>query len=325
MSTTIDEVAKSTKDKQAEKPPTLDSFEIRGYRCFGHLAIERLGRVNLIVGKNNVGKTAFLEALWIYLNPGLGFQKILESRFEDKIPQGTTGRHETLAKVLVNRNLPIHYFKLGKIKDEEPISVSFKPNAELILSGSHVFDTSNFFVAANGLNIADVSSLWDRIELTPREEDINEAMKLISPDLIRVRLRNVLDSPRIPYAQVKDVDQPLTLKSFGEGLNRLFGLALALVNCKDGVLLIDEVEGGFHYSILPDVWKLIFNTAKTLNVQVFATTHSKDFIEAFAQAAVDSPEDGMLIRLEKQGEQIVAKTISEERLADAVNYDVEVR
>ncbi len=121
------------------------------------------------------------------------------------------------------------------------------------------------------------------------------------------------------------MEEPLTLKSFGEGLNRLFGLALALVNCKDGVLLIDEVEGGFHYSVLPDVWKLIFKTAKDLNVQVFATTHSKDCIEAFARAAFDSPEEGMLIRLERRGEKIVAKTIEEEMLVDAVNYEVEVR
>ena len=44
----------------------LDSLEIKGYRCFEHLTIEKLGRVNLIVGKNNVGKTALLEALWLY-------------------------------------------------------------------------------------------------------------------------------------------------------------------------------------------------------------------------------------------------------------------
>jgi AAA15 family ATPase/GTPase len=30
----------------------LNSLEIRGFRSFEHLRIERLGRVNLIVGKN---------------------------------------------------------------------------------------------------------------------------------------------------------------------------------------------------------------------------------------------------------------------------------
>jgi len=41
----------------------LDSLEIQNFRGFRHLQIEKLGRVNLIVGKNNIGKTALLEAL----------------------------------------------------------------------------------------------------------------------------------------------------------------------------------------------------------------------------------------------------------------------
>jgi len=44
----------------------LTSFEIKNFRTFSHLRIERLGRVNLIAGKNNVGKTTLLEALRFY-------------------------------------------------------------------------------------------------------------------------------------------------------------------------------------------------------------------------------------------------------------------
>lgn len=44
----------------------LNSLEIKNFRLFKHLKIERLGRVNLIVGKNGVGKTALLEAIKIY-------------------------------------------------------------------------------------------------------------------------------------------------------------------------------------------------------------------------------------------------------------------
>jgi AAA15 family ATPase/GTPase len=44
----------------------LSSLEIRKFRGFQHLQIERLGRVNLIVGKNNVGKSNLLEALQMY-------------------------------------------------------------------------------------------------------------------------------------------------------------------------------------------------------------------------------------------------------------------
>src|SRR5947209_3478464 len=44
----------------------LDSLQIEQYRLFEKLVIPRLGRVNLITGKNNVGKTSILEALRLY-------------------------------------------------------------------------------------------------------------------------------------------------------------------------------------------------------------------------------------------------------------------
>ena len=62
---------------------------------------------------------------------------------------------------------------------------------------------------------------------------------------------------------------------------RIFGIALALENAKDGLLLIDEVENGLHYSVQPDVWRFLFQAATKLNVQVFATTHSYDCIKSF--------------------------------------------
>ena len=53
------------------------SFTIKNFRCFDELTVEGMGRINLIAGKNNVGKTALLEALWVHsggANPDSGFQ-----------------------------------------------------------------------------------------------------------------------------------------------------------------------------------------------------------------------------------------------------------
>jgi hypothetical protein len=44
----------------------LRDFQITNFRTFSNLQIKRFGRVNLIVGKNNVGKTMLLEALRVY-------------------------------------------------------------------------------------------------------------------------------------------------------------------------------------------------------------------------------------------------------------------
>ncbi len=41
------------------------SFRVKNFRCFKDLQINDLGRVNLIAGKNNTGKTALMEAIYI--------------------------------------------------------------------------------------------------------------------------------------------------------------------------------------------------------------------------------------------------------------------
>lgn len=46
---------------------------IRNFKCFKNLTVPELGRITLISGRNNVGKTALLEALFLFLdmrNPG---------------------------------------------------------------------------------------------------------------------------------------------------------------------------------------------------------------------------------------------------------------
>lgn len=42
------------------------SFRVQNFRCFRDLQLNDLGRVNLIAGKNNSGKTALLEVMYIH-------------------------------------------------------------------------------------------------------------------------------------------------------------------------------------------------------------------------------------------------------------------
>src|SRR5438128_785497 len=101
---------------------------------------------------------------------------------------------------------------------------------------------------------------------------------------------------------------------------------LALVNAKDGILLIDEFENGLYYSVQPDVWLLIFQVARRINVQVFATTHSWDCVEAFEKAASgDHQEDGLLIRLESKQSDIAATVFDARQLGIATREHIEVR
>ncbi len=49
----------------------------------------------------------------------------------------------------------------------------------------------------------------------------------------------------------------LPIPMVGEGMNRLLSIAVAIANTEHGVVLIDEIENGLHYSVMTKVWAAI--------------------------------------------------------------------
>ena len=76
------------------------SFTVRNFRCFKELTLSDLARVNLIAGKNNVGKTALLEAVFLHCgayNPELAIRvnafRGIENVQVDLFPSAETPWH----------------------------------------------------------------------------------------------------------------------------------------------------------------------------------------------------------------------------------------
>jgi AAA15 family ATPase/GTPase len=51
--------------EEVEKRPMIDSVSIHNFRCFRQLDVSNLKRINLLVGPNSSGKSAFLESLFL--------------------------------------------------------------------------------------------------------------------------------------------------------------------------------------------------------------------------------------------------------------------
>lgn len=365
----------------------LDSVEINNFRAFQGLQLERLARVNLIVGKNQVGKTSLLEALWLYARRGapLLMWELLSTR-QESIRFGERGTNDQLlaihhlfyeAKSLRDSLEPIEIGPLNSLSHkllisvgwyttqvdetgrrtlqpllsemsnavDHPIlglSIQLSPKApviyrllqkvddlNLIWSQSEHDEINCIFSSVKGFDEIEVTQLWDRIALTNREEEVISVLRLMAPDIERISLLSTLNGTdkRIPLVKIKNRDEPVPLRRLGDGITRLFGIALALVNAKDGLLLIDEIENGLHYSLQAEIWQFIFRVARRLNVQVFATSHSWDMIEAFQEAAQKGfQSDGLLIRLQSKADKRVIPTIFDYRkLAIATREYIEVR
>lgn len=367
----------------------LKSLEIRNFRAFRHLRVNTLGRVNLIVGKNNSGKTCMLEALRLYARRGSPdvIREILESRDENQLP--------TSAEVVEpeSQALNLRYLFYGRKevgREGDTIQIGPAENSQDTLSLSLIwqrqqagedglirfvplkpeeYDTvdnpilgiltqlgsqftvtrratrylerrlispvpsdateiASIYVPANGPTKEQIALWRDRSVVEGKRKYVLQALRIIQDDVEDVDLvsNQEFKRERTPIVKLKETESFIPLRSLGEGMNRLFVVALGLVNAQNGILLIDEVESGLHYSAQPDLWRLVLQLARELNIQVFATTHSKDCILAFNKATKEfAEEDGVLIRLGRKGEDVVTTLFDEEELEIANQQSIEVR
>jgi AAA15 family ATPase/GTPase len=374
----------------------LESLYIKNFRLFKELELERLGRVNLIVGKNNAGKSGLLEALYIYAknasprilyelieNRGENWKEIMQQQESEDEEQSILETEHPFRHIFHGYQLPAlgsHGVEIGSLKQiqnrlklhiyayrtienenekrfirigEQQLLDNQLNDAELVIeveeNGEFKFRFSLTEIPKNRrwrsrntdarlnvqhvptqqLNDDTVAELWDHVLLNPPlEEEVKNGLQLIDKTIKKIAV--VGRRRDIPILIYEDSKKQLPLKSLGDGAIHLFHIILALVNARDGFLLIDEFENGLHYTILPKVWDFVFKFATTLNVQVFATTHSWDCITAFQTASQDSEEEAILFRLGRSARksnrgQVIATAYDKQRLQTVTQAELEVR
>lgn len=378
----------------------IEKIEIKGFRGLQELKLEKLGRVNLVTGKNNAGKSSLLEAIRILVSGGSlsTIMSILRYREEGRVGRDSFGDVRSrgvldfrdfralftgfpdislalagfsissegvipsgIAKVEVypgyavrsesQDGATIRYDVVAPSDADDfdatpafrivttgrdrvvPLNrrswIGTKVSMQLELSPEQIGGVELVYLDPfSSRTTANLGALWDRVALTDAQDEIVKALKLVSPDIQAVSMiggEGPGGGERTAIVRSDEFSDPVPLRSFGDGVNRLFGIVLSLCNAKNGLLIVDEFENGLHYSVQVDVWKTIFRLARQLNVQVFASSHSWDCVRAFSGAASESPEEGVLTRLTRVGETVIPATFTEEDLKVVTEYDIEVR
>ncbi|MDJ0902174.1 MAG: ATP-binding protein [Xenococcus sp. MO_188.B8] len=338
----------------------LRDLTVQNYRCFEKFSIDGLERVNLFVGNNNSGKTSLLEAIYLLVNPNRrkALMQIIEAR-DKNIFNKSINPLESILFVLNDlfyreETQKSDFFYVQSSQElENRIDVRFgknKENQEILLFAnifngeknnySFNFATkimtnddirarlvdNNIFLSSDKQDFFYLATWWDSIQVTPKECKIIDALRIIEPDVERIAFP-ASQYPKIIRLKIKNKNSPVSLSSMGEGMYRVLTLAMSLVIAENGVLLVDEIETGLHYEAQTDMWRLILETAKELNVQVFATTHSWDCIAAFQEALEQVKEQsiGKLFRLDSKYGKLRAVEYNAEDLEIAVRQSIEVR
>lgn len=338
----------------------LKDVRIQNYRLFEDLQVNGLGRVNLIVGKNNAGKTSLLEALYLLSGQGDLIHLLHVLRFRHQLfsdANADKNYYDVLSLFNEKSELNSVVIEINSAELPKPFTAKLKLNGnQLMVNGEkgetvelengqvdsftlrrlsnlsskrkNGLDNQIIFLPTNGFSYKFLAELWDKTQLTPQEDAVVNMLKIIDSKVNRVGFPSRI-SP-LPVIQIKVGDKLKPLSSLGDGMSRILTIGLALANSANHALFIDEIDTGLHYRMMTKMWEIVLQTAQELNIQVFATTHSWDCIKAFSEAlekqkAGDS-NLGRLIRLQqyKNGE-IEAINYTPDKLAFNVFQEIEVR
>ena len=340
----------------------LKQIKIENFRCFKSFELNQFGRVNLLVGKNNSGKTSILEAIRLLCSDAENqlIKQIMINRGEysgnkdldvsylfynyEINPNQNISISDTNQNIITEKSTyissnkdynysleEINFFTSSMTKklDKEEELKTFRLKRKM-LEDKYRNMKNNKFIASSSLTSHESIELFNQIVLTPAEDLVYEALQIIEPKIKRIapigtKIKNN-DSRGGFLVLLSDSQKRIPIGSMGDGIWRMLSLSLALVSTKDGVLLVDEIDTGLHYTALEDMWKLIWETAKKLNVQVFATTHSRDCYEALEVLANRDDvgeEDISIQRIEKDTPRSVV--YNKKGIATAAKREIEVR
>ena len=154
-----------------------------------------------------------------------------------------------------------------------------------------------------------------------REHLLLEALRIIEPNLQSIEENSASGTPMI-WGDI-GLSELVPLAIMGDGMSHIARLILAISAAGDGIVLVDEVENGIHHSVLPKVWRVIDTASKQLNVQIFATTHSRECVQAAKGSLAE--DDFRLHRLEATDDGNRCITYDPESIAAALDFNLEVR
>jgi AAA15 family ATPase/GTPase len=270
----------------------IKEIKIKNFKCFKDFKAKGFARVNLIGGKNNVGKTAFMEACYINIKAqniktftGALFG-IKGSRENLNILAGedynTQKYIEQSNHIYTKSNINLCSFD---IEEKDGIKkYNFKINDENTNVNINDFSfeidrISNInFIDNFGLSNGEIIISYGSVQKKDDEDKLNKLINVFDNNIVAFKI--IEEKP-----QCKVENDYLEITEFGDGVRHLISIVTSLYQSENGYLFIDEIDNGIHYTMLDKLWEIVLDVSSKLNVQVFATTHSKEGIESYSRVS----------------------------------------
>lgn len=318
----------------------LSNIEIIDYKCFKNFIAKDFKRINLISGRNNVGKTAFLESLLINLysisSTKMTYAIGIYNLTRDQLEFINEEKNHTILKEFKLKVENTTFNAKSNINDSKfkILNENGKKELNFIINKNNIKININDFsfeaVAIDNIKYLDkfgidnngIKKLFDIIQKKDKENFLNNLINKFDSTIENFKI--ISNEPQCKISNISDYRK---INEFGDGLKHYISIICAVFACENGQLFIDEIDNGIHYSQLEKLWEIIFIISKEVNCQVFATTHSKEMINAYAKVSQKLKDNDIsFIELGKnKNNEVKANVYDKEMFLYELNQNHEVR
>ena len=351
----------------------IRKISIENFRGFESISVSDMKRITLISGRNNVGKSSILEALFLMMDHSSGdsFAKI--SGFRGSITGGAVAlwnplfyQLDTEREIRINIKDDHHSSCLCYRKDNdylpftangvpEDVLAAFRLVTKNTYSLFYSFDDGDyheeghfFLNGTNALREIKSSLPGNELKVLPVTRWLNTTVTRLSDvvlnDIGNLELKGkkgevvavlqeldpaiedilTLSIQGVTQLFLKVAGKHIPIQYAGDGVMKLLQVCIAAMELKDGLLLIDEIETGLHYSMYGKLWAILDKISTASNCQIIATTHSYEMISA-VQGNVINGNDFAYYRIGHERQGHTAYRYDLDMLGSALESDMEVR
>jgi len=140
-------------------------------------------------------------------------------------------------------------------------------------------------------------------------EAIVDLVREFDPDVLDINVASLRGGRPALYVSHKRLG-PAPLSVFGDALRRAVLLASTIQTLAGGVLLVDEMETGIHVSALKKVFVWLVKAASRFDVQIIATTHSLEAVDAVCDSMKDRIDDLVTFNIDQSADETRVKRIA---------------
>lgn len=334
----------------------LQELTLVDYKGFGAtFKIDSFNRVNLFAGNNNSGKTSLLEAIYIlsHLNDIKGLYHVAKRRgkftngvptkwlnsflpdkmeikglFDDKPmevsiskyndPNSEIDKNEYLSsiglKAKCNNQEYVTDVRLFSDRDMEQyyerlVNISsISMSSPFIMLDKKIIARYYESAVENGVKDRIISFLTENID-----SDIEDIEKIGEAEFLRFLVKH------------KKFATPKDLTEFGDGVQRIFFIALMIASSQNGLLCIDEIENAIHHNLLVKFTTFLQKLAEEFHVQLFISTHSNECIKAFFDNGHKNEDITGFRMTRKDGEVKVSKAVGTQLQRQIEQFSLDLR